>query len=62
VDFNDGSTARITIANWYTPKQRVIQKQGLMPDVVVEQPDAKSSGGDTQLDKAVDVLKAKIAP
>lgn len=62
VDFNDGSTARITIANWYTPKQRVIQKQGLMPDVVVEQPDTKSSGGDTQLDKAVDVLNAKIAP
>lgn len=58
-EFNDGSTARITVANWYTPRQRVIQKAGLVPDIVVEQPD--SGKEDPQLAKAVDVLKTTIA-
>ena len=32
-EFRDGSSARITIAQWLTPKGRVIQKQGLPPDI-----------------------------
>lgn len=58
-EFNDGSTARITVANWYTPRQRLIQKEGLAPDVVVGQPE--SGGADPQLATAVDVLQTKIA-
>jgi carboxyl-terminal processing protease len=58
----DGSSVRITVANWYTPKQRVIQKQGLTPDVVVDQPDTTPAGRDPQLDKAVQVLDGKISP
>jgi carboxyl-terminal processing protease len=57
--FDDGSTARITVANWYTPRQRTIQKSGLMPDVVVQAPD--NGTADPQLDKAVDVVQGKIA-
>ena len=61
-DLSDGSSVRITVANWYTPKQRVIQKQGLVPDDVVERPDTSPGAGDPQLDKAVEVLNAKITP
>ncbi len=59
---SDGSSVRITVANWYTPKERVIQKEGLTPDDVVEQPATAPSASDPQLDKAVEVLRAKITP
>jgi carboxyl-terminal processing protease len=55
-EFGDGSSARITIAQWLTPKGRVIQKHGLQPDIVVEQP---QSGSDAQLDRAIAVLQGK---
>jgi carboxyl-terminal processing protease len=58
----DGSSVRITVANWYTPHQRVIQKEGLTPDVVVDKPDTTPAAQDPQLDKAVQVLDGKIAP
>jgi carboxyl-terminal processing protease len=58
----DGSSVRITVANWYTPHQRVIQKEGLTPDVVVDKPDTAPAAQDPQLDKAVQVLDGKIAP
>ncbi len=61
-ELSDGSSVRITVANWYTPKQRVIQKQGLTPDDVVERPDTAPGASDPQLDKAEEVLRAKIAP
>ncbi len=61
-ELSDGSSVRVTVANWYTPKERVIQKQGLMPDDVVERPDTGPGSSDPQLDKAVEVLRAKIAP
>lgn len=34
--FADGSSIRMTIARWYTPKDRNVDKVGLTPDVVVE--------------------------
>jgi carboxyl-terminal processing protease len=55
--FDDGSTARVTVANWYTPRQRTIQKTGLMPDYVVDQP--ASGTADPQLAKAIDVLQGQ---
>jgi len=57
---SDGSSVRITVANWYTPRERVIQKQGLAPDVVVERPDAAPGVPDPQLGKALEVLRGKI--
>ena len=55
-DLSDGSTVRITVANWYTPKERVIQKQGIAPDYVVERPDASPGSPDPQLDRATQIL------
>ena len=34
--FSDGSSIRMTIAKWYTPDDRSIDKVGLVPDIVVE--------------------------
>lgn len=53
-EFTDGSSARITVAQWLTPKGRVIQKQGLRPDIALENPEG---GSDEQLAKAIEVLR-----
>jgi len=53
-EFKDGSSARITIAQWLTPKGRVIQKIGLHPDIVVENPEG---GDDAQLARAIAALR-----
>ncbi len=55
-EFSDGSSARITIAQWLTPQGRVIQKQGLRPDIVVENP---SDGRDLQIVRAIAVLQQR---
>lgn len=34
--FSDGSSIRMTIARWFTPKDRTVDHVGLTPDVVVE--------------------------
>jgi carboxyl-terminal processing protease len=51
-EFRDGSSARITIAQWLTPTGRVIQKQGLHPEI--EQADGN---GDAQLQRAIAFLR-----
>jgi carboxyl-terminal processing protease len=53
-EFKDGSSARITIAQWLTPKGRIIQKLGLHPDIVVENPEG---GDDLQLARAIAALR-----
>lgn len=53
-EFDDGSSARITIAQWLTPKGRVIQQRGLWPDIVVEQ---QPGGDDAQLARALVLLR-----
>jgi carboxyl-terminal processing protease len=54
-DFKDGSSARITFAEWLTPSKTAIQGQGLLPDLYAENP-AANSPQDTQLQAAIDVL------
>jgi len=59
--FPNGASLRVTVANWYTPKQRVIQKAGLIPDVVLEQPNGVRRGAsDPQYDKALATLRSKM--
>jgi len=54
---SDGSELRVTIARWFTPKNRAIHGEGLNPDVEVKvEPGAEAGGADPQLQRAVEVL------
>jgi carboxyl-terminal processing protease len=54
----DGSSLKVTIAKWVTPKGVVLTDQGLEPDVKVEMTeDDFDKGKDPQLDKAIEVIK-----
>jgi len=56
-DFPDGSAIKLTIAKWYTPKDRSIDKNGLIPDIeVTENPKDLVTGKDTQLERALQLL------
>jgi len=56
-DLSEGSL-KITIAKWLTPKETMINGEGLKPDIEVEltENDYKE-GKDPQLDRAIEILK-----
>lgn len=61
--FSDGSELKVTIARWYTPNGKNIDKQGITPDVVVTNSDAQiQAGQDPQKDKAYQIIQQKIQP
>lgn len=51
----DGSSLKVTIARWYTPNDRNIDKEGIEPDLKVEQ--KTDSTEDLQLNAAISELK-----
>ena len=53
----DGSALRLTTAKYYTPNNRIIHDEGIVPDVVMEQEKEIKDGQDSQLLRAVDLLK-----
>ncbi len=54
---SDGSELRVTIARWFTPKNRAIHGEGLKPDVEVKvEPGAEAGEADLQLQRAVEIL------
>jgi len=56
-DLRDGSSVRVTIAHWLTPRGRLIHEKGLDPDIVVAlTEDDLKAGRDPQLDRAVEYL------
>ncbi|NJN55875.1 MAG: S41 family peptidase [Anaerolineae bacterium] len=57
---NDGGV-RITIAQWLTPDETSIHKQGLTPDYFIPLPDSENGEAfaDTQLQAAIDFLAGK---
>lgn len=61
-----GSFVKITIAKWLTPKDHIIDKDGLTPDFEVkingnvEQTEKETTPKDLQLEKAFEVLKPLI--
>jgi carboxyl-terminal processing protease len=58
-DLSDGSSVHITSAKWLTPGRRLIDGQGLEPDIAVEFTDQdRNSGLDPQLERALEVLGA----
>lgn len=52
IDFTDGSSLKMTIAEWFTPLGRKIDKNGIEPDVVVP----SGQGRDDQMLRAIDQL------
>ena len=59
-NFADGSALKLTIAHWYTPLGRSINKEGIAPDIKVEltEEDYKLDR-DPQLQKAIEILEKK---
>lgn len=57
-DLSDGSSLKVTVAEWLTPKDRVINEKGIDPDFVVEfSTEDFNKDLDPQLDKAKELLQ-----
>ncbi len=54
---SDGSSIKITVANWLTPKEKKISGEGIVPDFEI---DNLEDGVDRQLEKAIEVLQEII--
>ena len=54
-DLPDGSSLKVTIARWFTPNGRNIDKEGIKPDTEVKQ--SEDANEDVQLQSAIDKLK-----
>jgi carboxyl-terminal processing protease len=59
-NFDDGSSLRITFAQWLTPSQAVIQGVGIPPSIAVA--DNLDTEADEQLDTAIAVLSGEPLP
>lgn len=58
VSLKDGGLLKVTIARWFTPDGKNIDKEGITPDQVVElTSDDVTAGRDPQLDAALQSLK-----
>jgi len=56
-EFPDGSAVKLTIAKWFTPKERSIDQTGLTPDIEVERTrEDIEADKDPQLDRALELL------
>ncbi|MCX6760494.1 MAG: S41 family peptidase, partial [Candidatus Nealsonbacteria bacterium] len=57
-DLIGGSSLKITVARWLTPKGESISEKGLDPDIKVEITEEDyTNGRDPQLDKAIEIIK-----
>jgi carboxyl-terminal processing protease len=57
----DGGELKVTIARWYTPKGRNIDKEGILPDQEVKvTPEDVTNKIDAQKNKAIEFLKTKL--
>jgi len=60
IPLSDGSALRLTTARYYTPSGRVIQENGIEPDIIVEQPLRKTEKNDKDKVKEESETKKKI--
>jgi len=57
-NLSDGSSLKITIAQWLTPKKNYINEKGLEPDIKVEMDKNNiDQQKDPQLEKALEIIK-----
>lgn len=57
-DLGDGTSVKLTIAEYFTPNGRNIDGEGITPDVEVEyEADENNPEADNQLEKALEVMK-----
>ena len=62
MDLRDGTCLKVTVAEYYTPSGRSINGTGVEPDVEVEfEYDADDPNADSQLDKALEVVRGQLA-
>lgn len=60
IPFSDGSELKVTIANWYSPSGKSINKKGITPDKEVKlTEDDYKAGNDPQLTAATDFLQTQ---
>ena len=59
IKLSDGSSLRVTIAKWYTPKGRSINEEGITPTIPVEAD--QTNEADEQLNRALEEIN-KLAP
>jgi carboxyl-terminal processing protease len=60
VNLDDGSSLKVTVARWLTPEGKSISEGGLAPDIVVERTaEDREAAKDTQLDAALEFMKAR---
>ncbi len=58
--FDDGSSLKLTVAHWLTPDGRLIEGEGITPDVPVElTEDDYNNDRDPQLDMAIKILTSE---
>lgn len=57
VDLRDGAKLKVTIARWHTPSGKNISKHGITPNVIIAVGKNDDSNNDTQLNKALDIIK-----
>lgn len=55
-ELSDGGELKVTIAHWYTPSGKNIDKEGITPDFIVEMPQGADTSSDPQKDKATQLL------
>lgn len=56
-NLEDGSSIRMTVAKWYTPNDRSIDHEGIVPDTVIEMESSEiGKETDTQMQAALDYL------
>ena len=60
IDLTAGAQLKVTIAHWFTPKGKSIDKDGIKPDVEVKLEQADyDAGRDPQLDRALEILSQR---
>jgi len=57
-DLTDGSSLKITIAEWLTPNKEQINEKGLTPDIEIKMTEEDyKNNRDPQLEKAIEIIK-----